>query len=151
MNARRFAVIVSIGAIALGGSIPTATATPPEGDVLRTDLAKGSTDAPVSILTDGGQPTTLLIQSLVLKPGSHSGWHTHAGPEYSVVTGGAVALRTGPDCEVINYESGQAVFIPAGIPHRVDNDGTVDASVVVNYTIPAGAPTREDSPDLCQK
>ena len=46
------------------------------------------------------------------------------GPEYSVITGGAVALADGArDCAVVSYAAGQAVFIPAGVPHRVANDG----------------------------
>jgi quercetin dioxygenase-like cupin family protein len=151
MAVRHIGITVAVGIVVLGASSATAMATPGEGDVVRTDLAKGSTDAPISIVTEGGRPTTLLVQSLVLKPGAHSGWHTHPGPEYSVVTGGSVGLQTGPDCAVTHYASGQAVFIPAGVPHRVDNDGVVDASVVVNYTIPADVPAREDSPDVCQE
>ncbi len=151
MAVRGFGIIVAIGAVVLGASSAQAMATPGEGEVVRTDLAKGTTDAPIAIVSDEGQPTTLLVQSLLLKPGAHSGWHTHPGPEYSVITGGAVALQTGPDCAVTSYAMGQAVFIPAGVPHRVANDGAVDASVVVNYTIPADAPAREDSPDVCLK
>jgi quercetin dioxygenase-like cupin family protein len=148
---RRIGIIVVAGAIALAAGSTSAMATPPEGDVVRTDLAQGSTDAPISIVTEAGRPTTVLVQSLVLKPEANSGWHTHPGPEYSVVTGGVVSLQTGPSCGITDYATGEAVFIPAGVPHRVDNDGTVDASVVVNYTLPSGAPAREDSPDVCQK
>ena len=140
-----------VGVIALAASGAPAMATPPEGDVVRTDLAQGSTDTPISIVTEAGRPTTVLVQSLVLKPEANSGWHTHPGPEYSVVTAGVVSLQTGPGCGTVDYATGEAVFIPAGVAHRVDNDGAVDASVVVNYTLPAGAPAREDSPDVCQK
>ncbi len=151
MKAHRVAVVVTCIGIALVAGGAPAMATPPEGDVVRTDLAQGSTDTPISIVTEQGRPTTVLVQSLVLKPEANSGWHTHPGTEYSVVTEGVVSLQTGPDCAVIDYPAGEAVFIPAGVPHRVDNDGAVDASVIVNYTIPAGAPAREDSPDVCQK
>ena len=149
MAIRRIGIIVTVGILALGASTASAMATPAEGEAVRTDLAKGTTDAPISIVTEG--QTTLLVQSLLLKPGAHSGWHTHPGPEYSVITGGVVTLQTGPACGITDYATGQAVFIPAGVPHRVDNDGAVDASVVVNYTIPDGAPPRADSPDVCEK
>lgn len=151
MAIRRIGIIVTVGTVVLGASTASAMATPAEGEVVRTELAKGTTDAPISIVTEAGQQTTLLVQSLLLKPGAHSGWHTHPGPEYSVITGGVVALQTGPACGITDYATGQAVFIPAGVPHRVDNDGAVDASVVVNYTIPDGAPPRADSPDVCEK
>ena len=99
---------------------------------------------------DGGAHTTLLVQSLVLKPGAHSGWHTHPGPEYSVITGGVVELETAQQCSATSFTQGQAVFVPAGTPHRVSNYGPVEASVVVNYTLPADAAVRADSPDMCR-
>jgi quercetin dioxygenase-like cupin family protein len=144
------AFVVAVGSVVLSLGAGTAAATPGEGDVTRSDLAAGETDAPISIVTDAGQPTTVLVQSLLLAPGAHSGWHTHPGPEYSVITGGAVALETAQQCAAVHYGQGQVVFIPAGIPHRVDNDGAIDASVVVNYTLPANAAVRTDSPDVCQ-
>jgi uncharacterized protein YjlB len=52
-----------------------------------------------------------------------------------VITGGAVALLTADQCAATSYTTGQAVFIPAGVPHRVVNEGIVDADVVVNYTL----------------
>lgn len=151
MTVGRLVTTIAVATVLLGVSSAPALATPAEGDVERADLAKGTTDAPISIVTEGGQPSTLLVQSLVLKPGSSSGWHTHAGPEYSVITGGTVALQTADHCAAISYPTGQAVFIPAGVPHRVANEGVVDADVVVNYTLPEGAPARADSPDVCQK
>jgi quercetin dioxygenase-like cupin family protein len=151
MTTRRSCLIAMVGAVGLAVASATATATPGEGDVVRTDLAKGETAAPSSIVTETGQPTTLLVQSLVLKPGAHSGWHTHPGPEYSVITEGGVVLQTAQQCSGTSYAQGQVVFIPAGVPHRVDNQGAVDASVVVNYTLPADTPVRIDAADDCQK
>ena len=151
MTFRRGCGVVVATAVAFGLCGGAAVATPPEGEVVRTDLAKGDTTAPISIETPGGAPTTLLVQGLLLKPGAHSGWHTHPGPEYSVITSGSVALATADHCGLVDYGTGQAVFIPAGVLHRVDNDGTVDASVVVNYTVPADVPVRVDAPDPCQK
>jgi quercetin dioxygenase-like cupin family protein len=151
MKTRRIVLIALVAALGWGASSASATATPGEGDVVRTDLAKGETDAPISIVTDAGQPTTLLVQSLVLKPGAHSGWHTHPGPEYSVITEGGVVLQTAQQCSGTSYAQGQVVFIPAGVPHRVVNQGAVDVSVVVNYTLPADAPVRTDAPNGCEK
>ena len=125
-----------------------AHATPAEGDVIRTDLAKGNTDAPVSIVTDG-VPSTLLVQSLLIKPGASSGWHTHPGTEFSAIKAGTVTVQSGPACVRTEYTAGQAVFIPAGVPHRVDNDGDHDAEVIVTYTVPLDAPVRGDVPDAC--
>lgn len=142
------AAIAATGWVALSGS---AGATPPEGEVVRTDLAKGDTTSAVAITTPAGQPTTLLVQDLLMRPGASSGWHTHPGPEYSVVTGGTVALQTAADCAAVPYGVGQSVFIPAGLAHRVANGAPHDAAVVAAYTVPAGAPVRGDSPDVCAK
>jgi quercetin dioxygenase-like cupin family protein len=129
--------------------VASALSTPAEGDVERADLAEGTTDTPISIVTDDGRPSTLFVRRLVLKPGSSSGRHVHDGPEYSVITDGAVALQTADHCAATSYAAGQAVFIPAGVPHRVANEGVGDFHVIVKYTHPAGAP-RAAAPDVCQ-
>ena len=77
--------------------------------------------------------------------------HAHPGPEYSVITKGTVALQTGSDCVVTQYGAGQAVFIPAGVAHRVANDSAQDVEVVATYTVPAEVTVREDAPDACAK
>nr|WP_231992074.1 cupin domain-containing protein [Mycobacterium sp. ACS4331] len=126
----------------------TAHATPAEGEVVRTDLAQGTTQAPVSIVTNGAA-SNLIVQDLVIKPGASSGWHTHPGPEYSVINAGTVALQTADACAVTEYSDGQVVFIPAGVAHRVANHTDHDAQVVATYTVPVDTPLRGDAPDVC--
>jgi len=142
-------VTATLAALYVGLPLPGVGATPPDGDITRTDIARGDTLAPVSINTDGD--ATLLVQGLRLGPSANSGWHTHPGPEYSVITIGAVVLQTAAECVPINYGAGQALFIPAGVPHRVVNDVGQDAQAVVTYTLPVNAPVRGDSPDVCAK
>lgn len=147
MNVR----IWSIGFVAACAALSSAApvfATPAEGEVVRTDLAKGDTNAPVAIVTDGAE-STFIVQSLQLRPGSSSGWHTHPGPEYSVVNAGTIALQTADNCAITEYGGGQAVFIPAWLPHRVANHAAHDADVVVTYTVPADSVLRGDAPDAC--
>lgn len=142
---------IAVGAMApfVAGTLATqAAATPAEGDVVRTDLGKGTTTAPIWVVT-AGQPTTLHVQGLLLKPGAGSGWHSHPGWEQSVVNEGAVVVQTAADCAPAEYAAGQAVVIPAGVAHRVTNEGAVDADVVVTYTLPAEAPVRDDAPAAC--
>ncbi|MCV7387828.1 cupin domain-containing protein [Mycobacterium porcinum] len=129
-------------------SAASAAATPAEGDVVRTDLGQGTTTAPIWVVT-AGQPTTLHVQGLLLKPGAGSGWHSHPGWEQSVINHGAVVVQTAADCTPVEYAAGQAVIIPAGVAHRVTNEGAVDADVVVTYTLPADAPVRDDAPAVC--
>ncbi len=128
-------------------SAPTAHATPAEGDVERTELATGTSAEPVLIETAG--PTTLYVQELLLHPPSSSGWHTHPGVEHTVITGGTVTLQTADQCAPTPYLAGQAIVIPAGVPHVVRNDSPHDANAVVTYTLPADAPVRADAPPAC--
>jgi quercetin dioxygenase-like cupin family protein len=128
--------------------VPPAGATPAEGDIERTDLAQGTTDAPIAIVSVG-QPTTLYVQNLVLAPASTSGWHTHPGPEYSVINGGTVTLQTAGGCAPAVFAAGQAIFVPAGIPHVVSNKGAENAEATVTYTLPADRPVRDDAPAAC--
>jgi quercetin dioxygenase-like cupin family protein len=134
-----------VAALVLSGP---AAATPAEGDVQRTDLAKGTTDTPISIVTNG-EETAFYVQSLVLKPGASSGWHAHPGPEQSVVTEGTVFVQTAANCIPVAYSAGQTVFLAAGTPHVVANRGPGDADVVVTYTVPADRAVRDDVPAAC--
>jgi quercetin dioxygenase-like cupin family protein len=148
VKATRIITVSAAAAVAAGALAGSAAGTPAEGEIVRTDLAKGTTEAPISIVTDG-KPSTLYVQSLVLKPGASSGWHTHPGPEYSAIAKGAVHLQLAPGCDILTYAAGQAVFVPTGVPHRVINQGPDDAEVVVTYTVPADSTVREDAPLAC--
>jgi quercetin dioxygenase-like cupin family protein len=134
-----------VAAFILSGS---AAATPAEGDVQRTDLAKGTTNTPISIVTNG-EETAFYVQSLALAPGASSGWHAHPGPEQSVITEGTVFVQTAANCFPVAYSAGQTVFLPGGVPHIVTNRGPADADVVVTYTLPADHQVRDDAPAAC--
>ncbi|MGE2733465.1 cupin domain-containing protein [Mycolicibacterium vaccae] len=144
----KLAVTASATLAALMLSPATATATPAEGDIDRSDLAKGTTTAPV-VIVSVGQPSTLYVQELVLHGAASSGWHTHPGTEHTVITEGTVVVQSAPDCRPVAYPAGQAVFIPAGVPHVVRTDGPGDSRAVVTYTLPADRPVRDDAPAAC--
>jgi quercetin dioxygenase-like cupin family protein len=148
MKSRR---VIGVGAAVVGATavlVGPASATPPQGEVVRTDLAKGTTNTPVSIVTHG-EETAFYVQSIVLKPASSSGWHAHPGPEYTVVTKGTVQIQMANNCPPIPFGAGQAVFIPAGVPHVVRNFGPDEANAVVTYTVPADLAVRDDLPAAC--
>jgi quercetin dioxygenase-like cupin family protein len=138
------AAIVVVAGIHLGSAV----ATPAEGEIVRTEIAKGATNAPIAIVAVG-QATTFYIQNLLLKPESSSGWHTHSGPEYSVVKMGTLYVQQAPGCLPVAYNAGDAVFIQAGIPHVVTNRGPEDAEAVVTYTLPTDRAIRDDAPAAC--
>ncbi|ULE34394.1 cupin domain-containing protein [Mycobacterium sp. IDR2000157661] len=146
---KRAAIVAAAIAPVMAATLTaTARATPAEGEIQRTDVAEGTTTAPVAIFSVG-QPTTLYVQNLVLGPDSSSGWHTHAGPEYSVINAGTVQLQTAQGCAPAAFTAGQAIFIPAGIPHIVSNAGAEHAEATVTYTLPTGLPIRDDAAAAC--
>ena len=60
------AVTATLAALYVGLPLPGVGATPPDGDITRTDIARGDTLAPVSINTDSD--STFLVQGLRLGP-----------------------------------------------------------------------------------
>ena len=147
MKSSTVGVAIAVTILSFASAGPAA-ATPAQGDVQRTDVAEGTTTAPIAIVTVG-QPTTLYVQNIALGPASSSGWHTHPGPEHSVITGGTVRLQTAHGCAPAAFTAGQAIFIPAGVPHVVYNDGAEHAAATVTYTLPADLPIRDDAPAAC--
>lgn len=125
--------------------IGVALATPPSGNATRNELAKGTVTDPVSIQTSA--PTDFHIQVVTLDPGAATGWHTHPGPEYSIVKKGTLTLIKASDCKARQVTAGQAIFIPGGVAHFARNDGAEQAEIYVTYTVPSGSQTRGDAAD----
>jgi quercetin dioxygenase-like cupin family protein len=126
----------------------SAAATPPTGEVVRTDLAKGATDTPISIVTQG--ETAFYVQRLQVMPGASSGWHSHPGVEYSIVTKGTLHVQDAATCEIVAYSAGQILFAPAGTVHQAVNHGPEQAETLSTFTVPAELPAVADAPAACQ-
>ncbi len=136
------AVSVVIAAVTLVG-IGAALATPPQGTVARTELAKGRTMGPVNIQTSA--PADFYVQQVTVEPGASSGWHHHPGPEYTAIKAGSGTLFRG-GCDPIPVTAGQAMFIPGGMNHLVRNDGGAPLELYVTYVLPADTAVRADEP-----
>jgi quercetin dioxygenase-like cupin family protein len=146
MNRLKF-VALAWAAVSLAG-ITAAIATPPSGTINRNELAVGKvTD---SIDMQRSEPTDFHIHVVTIEPGANSGWHTHPGPEYSILKAGEVILERAPACQPFTFKGGQGWFIPAGTPHMAHNDSQEPAEIYVTYTVPAGNTTlRVDSDEEC--
>ena len=133
--------------VSLAG-VTAAIATPPSGGISRNELAVGKVTDTINI--QRSEPTDFHIQVVTLEPGANSGWHTHPGPEYSIVKAGAVVLERDPKCEPITVSAGQGVFIPDGTAHMAHNDGKEPAELYVTYTVPSGTTVlRQDVDEHC--
>jgi len=151
---------VLIGAAILA-SAATALATPPEG-FTSTTLGEGpfaSYDVENYFIPAKGKPWISWLKtqgksdgyviSNVWEPGGTTGWHTHPGPTFVIVTEGTVTHYDGddPSCTPHVYSAGMA-FVDRGGKHVhiVRNEGSVEAQIVGFRLAPSGQSTRIDEP-----
>ena len=103
--------------------------------------------------------TDLYVQQNTWDPGAcggcipSTGWHTHPGPSFVIVTQGSVTAYDGDDpaCTPHVYTAGTPsnAFVDPGGGHVHiirDESGAVAKTVAVQF-IPAGATRRQDAPD----
>jgi quercetin dioxygenase-like cupin family protein len=110
-------------------------------------------DSVVPILLGGGSWSRLLVTEgtagareaclgySVFVPGTNTPQKIHQAEELCYVLAGRGRLTVGD--EVVEYESGQALFIPAGVPHGVANPYDEDLVMVFVFSHPDYPPTRD--------
>jgi quercetin dioxygenase-like cupin family protein len=106
----------------------TAPAQPP--GIKRTDVLR----------SDFSVPGREVIQVLVeIAPGVAFPEHSHPGEEVAYVVKGSLeyALEGRPP---VTLEAGDALFIPAGVPHAVKNVGSGEAAELATYIVEKGRP-----------
>jgi hypothetical protein len=152
-------VIAALGAAVYAGNV---LATPSLGFVSAT-LAKATyaeifshvhTQTPQFwnelIKTEGA--SDLYVQQNTWQPGGSTGWHTHPGPSFVIVTQGSVTAYDGddPTCTPYVYTAGTAnnTFIDPGDGHVhiVRNETGDVAQTIAVQLIPSGATRRQDAP-----
>ena len=133
--------------VSLAG-ITAAIATPATGNTSRNELVVGKVTDDINM--QRSSPSDFHIQQVTIEPGASTGWHTHPGPEYSVVKTGEIVLERSPACAPVTVKAGEGSFIPGGMPHIAHNDSTAPAEIYVTYTVPAGTTNlRLDSEAQC--
>ena len=152
---------VALGAAVIVGTfMAPASATPPSG-VTGTVWARASFVDPVDLKfkIDGGSEQVILaphaqetvMQSIVITPGGHTGWHSHPGPVVVLVKSGELTLYPADDaaCAGRTFAAGQS-FIDSGQGHVhfARNTGVVNTELWVTYfDVPPGAAFRIDAAD----
>jgi len=91
--------------------------------------------------------TDIAVANVVVTPGGHSGWHYHPGPVLVVVKTGTITFYMGddPTCSPQFPPAGTTFIENGGMVGIARNEGTVDATVVATFFVPAGSPTRIDA------
>jgi hypothetical protein len=91
--------------------------------------------------------TDIAVTNIVVVPGGHSGWHYHPGPVLVIVKTGTITFYHGddPTCSPQVHPAGTAFVEKGGDVGIARNEGTVEATVVATFFVPAGSPTRLDA------
>ena len=109
--------------------------------------ATGTMDAKVTIRTPG--PAVYAVRTIVLAPGETQEWHRHPGTEMAIVRTGEVMLVRDGACTPARFDEGQALFVGDAVAHRLSNDGTAPAELVVTTLLAPGTPDTDDVPSPC--
>lgn len=82
-----------------------------------------------------------------IAPGGHTGWHSHPGPVFVMVTAGTLTKYEGIDPIPAVYPAGTGFVEHPGEVHIGRNEGSVDLEMVSFLLIPLGELARIDEPD----
>lgn len=156
MNAMKWRVMLAgvfaacaMGGIALRVAWATAgsgvTSTVMSGAILLDEIdTKGESDADeVEIKTKGLWETRVV--RFRITPGGHTGWHSHPGPVFVMITAGTMTLEQS-DGSVADYPTGTGFVEDARRVHIARNEGDVDLELDAFFLVPLGAPLRIDEP-----
>ena len=159
MNSREATFLAATAAFVL--MTGPAAATPGSG-VVGAVVARGDFADPVDIkfkVMEGNQEVIhapnarqTVMQSIVIAPGGHTGWHSHPGPVVVLVKSGELTLYADHDgtCEARTYTIGQA-FIDRGQGHAhiaFNTSAGANTELWVTYfDVPPGGAFRIDAPD----
>ncbi len=106
----------------------------------RTDLPGGHWVCELISGALNGAADTMLGFS-TWQPGASTKQLVHEVDELCYIVEGEGKLSIGDD--TVAYRAGEAVLIPAGVPHGVVNDSAAPMSMVYVFSSPAYPPTRE--------
>jgi len=150
---KRILLIAVLVAAAATTGVGVALATAPSG-VTATTLGRISLD-PYHLTSDSFKifskdaTDTVVVQN-TFDPGGSTGWHTHPGPAYIVVTQGTLTLYDGddPTCTPHTVTAGTGFLDPGfGHVHIARNEGTTPATAIATYlNVPPGGSPRIDAP-----
>lgn len=132
------AVAIAAGGTALGTPGSGATATAP---------IRGTAED--KIKTRGNQPYDVVVHTITIAPGGHSGWHTHPGQAIVLVKSGTFTVYDAKTCTPEVYRAGE-VFVDRGYGdvHIARNNGTQATELHVTYLdVPVGGAFRTDAAD----
>jgi quercetin dioxygenase-like cupin family protein len=109
------------------------TAWGQSAEVTNEPLAGGRTDYAEAV----AGPAEILLARVTLPPGSASGWHSHPGSGWVVVTRGQVSLYGHDGCVTV-HSAGTAFREEAGDVHEARNETMETVEFFIAFTVPTG-------------
>ena len=130
---------LATGAVGFGPAVPVANGTITGSVHYNTGAVKFQTKGPVDVKT----------VSITIIPGGTSGWHSHPGVVLVTVKAGTVTFYD-QTCTATTHSIHSSFVEAAGDgPGLGRNEGTVDATIIVTFIVPAGTTAlriNEDNP-----
>jgi quercetin dioxygenase-like cupin family protein len=150
-----FAIVLLSSAFG-GIALKVAWATPPKG-LTRTPIAGPVVLNDIFVVQEDQNYGALIwtrglsdavVSNLSIAPGGDTGWISHPGPVFVMITAGTGSLYHAhdPTFTPTVYPAGKGFVDPAGDVHILRNEGNVDLELTVLFLVPHGAPTRIDEP-----
>jgi quercetin dioxygenase-like cupin family protein len=146
-TARLAKLAVVLALMSLAGFSGSAGAQTP--GVTTQVLAYGHTDYAEVV----AGPADVVMAAITLEPGSSTGWHTHAGPVWAVVTRGELTIYEQDNCRLAYPTGSVRVEVPGDV-HEGRNEGAQAVELLVTYIVPAGrelATAATASTALCRR
>ena len=135
MNVRIRSTALALAFSVLGSVLWIGTVRAQTPGVTNQPLARGQTDYAAAV----GGPAEIMLARVTLEPGSSSGWHTHPGSGWVVITDGQVSLYGHDGCPQV-YTAGAAFLEEAGDIHEARNETAQPAEFFIAFTVPSGGP-----------
>ena len=141
----------AFGGIGIGVAWATSgagvTATLLAGPVTLDEIdLKGESDTHHFKIKTKGEWETRVVHYRIV-PGGHTGWHSHPGPVFVMITAGTMTKYEADDpTDAVLYPAGTGFVEGAGDTHIAGNAGTSDLQFVAFFLTPKGAPIRIDEP-----
>jgi quercetin dioxygenase-like cupin family protein len=140
------------GAITLG----VAWATPPKG-VVNTPIAGPVMLDEIDVVQQSPQYGAIIktrglsdayVRHLTIAPGGDTGWHSHPGPVFLLISAGTGSLYFADDPTFTPeiHPAGTGFVEEGGDVHILRNEGNTNLEVTVLFLVPHGAPPRIDEP-----
>lgn len=126
---RRTLLVCGFVALSTLAAAGAATASPPHGVAVLTDLARGT--AVGSATTSIKPGTASYVGTYTVESGSSAGWRAQPGASVLAVTKGTLRVVQAKGCAPREYSAPQVAVLPAGTLH-VSNPGG-DAAEFVGY------------------